>query len=69
MLMALEPVPSGETYVPAVALTENDSHFGSDNPLSELTRRMLQPEPVHDRLVRASFQQQAQACDGGVSSQ
>ncbi len=45
MLMALELVLSGETYVPAVALAENDSQFGAfpgDNPLSELTHRELE---------------------------
>lgn len=45
MLMALELVLSGETYVPAVALAENDSQFGTfpgDNPLSELTHRELE---------------------------
>jgi DNA-binding NarL/FixJ family response regulator len=45
MLMALELVLSGETYVPAVALVEGDSQFGEfpgDNPLSDLTHRELE---------------------------
>jgi DNA-binding NarL/FixJ family response regulator len=45
MLMALELVLSGETYVPAVALADNGarrSEFPGDNPLSSLTHRELE---------------------------
>jgi DNA-binding NarL/FixJ family response regulator len=45
MLMALELVLSGETYVPAVALADSStqrSEFPCDNPLSSLTHRELE---------------------------